>query len=109
MPISIKYNIQLLRKRRLSYKGTIPNFVMYIWHKDGSNPTNKITGLDSLLQNRAGKNIFETNISNPDSHTNYLAKKGASNLSNENIQSWKTMLGVEHFPSNIAAVNDYYE
>ncbi|MFC3158987.1 hypothetical protein ACFOEQ_11010 [Chryseobacterium arachidis] len=61
------------------------------WHKDESIPTNKVAGLDNLLQNKADKNIFETHVSNPDSHTNYLAKKDASNLNNDNVQSWKLL------------------
>jgi accessory gene regulator protein AgrB len=76
------------------------------WHKDESIPTSKITGLDSLLQNKADKNIFETHVSNPDSHTNYLAKRDASNLNSENIQSWKTTLGVKELLSNLATFDD---
>lgn len=79
------------------------------WHKGESIPTNKIIGLDNLLQNKTDKNIFETHISNPDSHANYLAKKDASNLSNENVQSWKTKLGVGSLPPNIATVDAYDE
>ncbi|MFC5871393.1 hypothetical protein SAMN05443633_107144 [Chryseobacterium arachidis] len=76
------------------------------WHKDESIPTNKIAGLDNLLQNKADKNIFETHVSNPDSHANYLAKKDASNLNNDNIQAWKSALGVGELPENIATVDD---
>ncbi|MCS3870485.1 anti-sigma regulatory factor (Ser/Thr protein kinase)/ferritin-like metal-binding protein YciE [Chryseobacterium ginsenosidimutans] len=76
------------------------------WHRDESIPTNKITGLDSLLQNKADKNIFDTHVSNPDSHSNYLAKKDASNLNSENIQSWKTTLGVKELLSNLATFDD---
>ncbi|WP_267402807.1 MULTISPECIES: hypothetical protein [unclassified Chryseobacterium] len=79
------------------------------WHKDESIPTTKIAGLDNLLQNKADKAIFETHVSNPDSHANYLAKRDASNLNNENIQSWKTTLGVGDLPTNIATVDDYDE
>ncbi|WP_267402806.1 MULTISPECIES: hypothetical protein [unclassified Chryseobacterium] len=79
------------------------------WHKDESIPTTKIAGLDNLLQNKADKAIFETHVSNPDSHANYLAKRDASNLNNENIQSWKTTLGVGDLPTNIATVDAYDE
>jgi hypothetical protein len=76
------------------------------WHKDDSIPTSKIVGLESQLQNKADKNIFETHVSNPDSHANYLAKKDASNLDNTNVQSWKSILGVGELPENIATVDD---
>ncbi|WP_312398797.1 hypothetical protein [Chryseobacterium sp.] len=79
------------------------------WHKDESIPTTKIAGLDNLIQNKADKAIFETHVSNPDSHANYLAKKDASNLNNENVQSWKTKLGVGDLPNNIATVDAYDE
>jgi len=64
------------------------------WHKEESIPTSKITGLDNQLQNKADKNVFETHVSNNDSHTNYLARKDASNLNDNNVQAWKTTLGV---------------
>ncbi|AZA84795.1 hypothetical protein C1637_18610 [Chryseobacterium lactis] len=76
------------------------------WHKDESIPTNKVAGLDSQLQNKADKNILETHISNPDSHTGYLAKKDASNLDNTNVQAWKTALGVGELPENLATVDN---
>ncbi|AZA84796.1 hypothetical protein C1637_18615 [Chryseobacterium lactis] len=76
------------------------------WHKDESIPTSKVTGLESQLQNKADKSIFESHISNPDSHASYLAKKDASNLDNTNIQAWKTALGVGNLPTNIATVDD---
>ncbi|AZA84794.1 hypothetical protein C1637_18605 [Chryseobacterium lactis] len=76
------------------------------WHKDETIPTNKVAGLDSQLQNKADKNIFEAHTSNPDSHTAYLAKKDASNLDNTNVQAWKNALGVGELPENIATVDN---
>nr|WP_315032475.1 hypothetical protein [uncultured Chryseobacterium sp.] len=76
------------------------------WHKDEVIPIGKVSELESQLQNKADKNIFEMHASNPDSHAAYLAKKDASNLDNTNVQAWKTVLGVGELPQNIATVDN---
>nr|WP_315032471.1 hypothetical protein [uncultured Chryseobacterium sp.] len=76
------------------------------WHKDESIPTSKVTGLETQLQNKTDKSIFETHVSDPDAHAGYLAKKDASNLNNTHVQAWKTALGVGDLPSNIATLDE---
>jgi len=79
------------------------------WHKDESVPTTKIAGLDSLLQNKVDKNMYELHLADANAHTSILAKRDASNLNSENVQSWKTMLEVGNLPSNTATVDDFDE
>lgn len=75
------------------------------WHKFESIPVYKIDGLENLLQTKTDKNIYETHVSDPGSHADYLAKKNASNLDSSNVQAWKTALGVGEQPANIATVD----
>ncbi|WP_415327950.1 hypothetical protein [Chryseobacterium sp. MMS23-Vi53] len=59
------------------------------WHKFDSIPTSSITGLDNSIQNKADKN--------------------AANLDSNNIQAWKTTLGVggsDELPENLATIDD---
>lgn len=75
-------------------------------HKDSYIPINKISELDSTLQNKVDKSVYESHLSNADAHSMHLAKLDASNLSPENITSWKDALEVGSLPANIATVDD---
>lgn len=76
------------------------------WHKYDDIPQKSIFGLESSLQTKADKQLFETHLSDPEAHGTYLAKKDASNLSPSNKLSWKAALGVGDLPSNIATIDE---
>jgi len=76
------------------------------WHKDEAIPMSKIIGLITQLQNKVDKTAFDNHALSSDSHINYLAKKDASNLNPQNIQSWKNVLGVRELLSNLATFDD---
>ncbi len=75
------------------------------WHKDESIPTDKITNLNTTLQNKADKSVFELHISDPQAHAAFLAKKDASNLSSQDKDDWKKALNIGEFPKNIATID----
>jgi|GEM_PF-5146423 len=56
------------------------------WHKYEDIPVSAISGLDNQLQTKA--------------------EKDASNLDHNNVQSWKTALGVGELPKNVATIDD---
>ncbi|WP_027380295.1 hypothetical protein [Chryseobacterium daeguense] len=76
------------------------------WHKSELIPLNQIQGIDEFLQQTTPISSFNTHLTDPEAHTNYLAKKDASNLTDQNKESWKVALGVGSLPSNIATVDD---
>ncbi|MGD1319149.1 hypothetical protein [Chryseobacterium sp. 2R14A] len=69
------------------------------WHKDLLIPISSISNLNTTLDNKVDKNVYENNLS-------VLAHKDASNLSPNDIIDWKTALGVGQLPGNIATVDD---
>ena len=75
------------------------------WHKDESIPTNKITGLENLLQNKVDKPLYELHLSDPEAHSAFLAKRNATNLSASDKQAWKEALNVGELPENVATID----
>jgi Pectate lyase superfamily protein len=64
------------------------------YHKEENIPVDKVENLNAELQNKADASVFETHLTNENSHNATLAKLDASNLNEENTQAWKTALGV---------------
>lgn len=75
-------------------------------HKDESIPMDQVENLNSKLQEKVDKTVYNTHLTNEDAHITTLAKLNASNLNAANIQAWKTILGVGDLPANIATVDD---
>ncbi len=67
-------------------------------HKDEKIAFSDVLNLESTLQNKVDKSLFETNITN-------TAKIDASNLNSGNIQAWKTILNVPIVPNNLATID----
>lgn len=76
------------------------------YHKDEFIPMDKVQDLNTKLQNKTDKLVYEAHLTNGDAHMTTLAKLDASNLNDVNIQAWKTVLGVGELPPNIATVDD---
>ncbi|AKK74428.1 hypothetical protein OK18_19040 [Chryseobacterium gallinarum] len=75
-------------------------------HKDESIPMDQVENLNSKLQEKVDKTVYNTHLINEDAHITTLAKLNASNLNDANVQAWKTILGVGDLPANIATVDD---
>ncbi|MCD0456801.1 hypothetical protein LPB85_15235, partial [Chryseobacterium sp. LC2016-27] len=84
------------------FKGSWSSF----WHKDEAIPMIKIIGLIDQLQSKVDKTVFDGHALSSDSHANYLAKKDASNLNPQNIESWKNVLGVKESLNDLATIDD---
>ncbi|WP_374459183.1 hypothetical protein [Chryseobacterium taeanense] len=76
------------------------------YHKEENIPVDKVENLNAELQNKADASAFETHLISENSHNTTLAKLDASNLNEENTQAWKTALGVEALPNNIALIDN---
>jgi hypothetical protein len=76
------------------------------YHKEENIPFDKVENLNAELQKKADASAFETHLISENSHNATLAKLDASNLNEENTQAWKTALGVEALPNNIARIDD---
>ena len=76
------------------------------YHKDELIPMDKVISLNSTLQNKTDKLVYEAHLTNSDAHVTTLAKLDASNLNAASIQAWKSILSVGELPSNIATVDD---
>ncbi|MBB4807470.1 hypothetical protein HNP38_002776 [Chryseobacterium defluvii] len=76
------------------------------YHKDETIAMDKITGLQSALQNKTDKSVYEAHLTNETAHHTTLAKLDGSNLNDINIQAWKAILEVDDLPANIATVDD---
>ena len=72
------------------------------WHKDELIPFGRIDGLGALFESTLSKQIFISHVGAPEAHSDYLAKKDASNLTPANVNLWKVKLGVGDLPENIA-------
>lgn len=75
-------------------------------HKDESIPMDQVENLNSKLQEKVDKTVYNAHLTNEEAHITTLAKLNASNLNDANIQAWKTILGVGDLPPNIATVDD---
>lgn len=71
------------------------------WHKDETIPMTTIDGLSEQFGKYVLVSTFESHLNDQNAHP-YLAKKNAANLSPTNINDWRTKLGVEDLPDNIA-------
>ncbi|MCU7615676.1 hypothetical protein NZ698_00580 [Chryseobacterium sp. PBS4-4] len=80
------------------FQQTFSSFI----HREESITINKITGLESALNNKLGSN----HSTDANAHNSVLAKLDASNLNYDNIQLWKTALGVGSIPDNVALVDN---
>ncbi|BFO64134.1 hypothetical protein [Chryseobacterium sp. KCF3-3] len=76
------------------------------YHKDESIPMDKVENLNTQLQEKVDKQVYNAHLTNTEAHSTTLAKLDASNLNNINIQAWRTILGVGDLPSNIALIDD---
>ncbi|RZK81092.1 MAG: hypothetical protein EOO92_05825 [Pedobacter sp.] len=79
------------------FQQTFSSFV----HKEESISINKITGLESTLNNK----LDSTHAADTNAHHALLAKLDASNLNYENSEAWKLALGVGNIPDNVALVD----
>lgn len=59
-------------------------------HKDDKIPMPEVNGLETALQDK----LDETHKTDENAHSEYLASKDASNLSEQNILDWKTTIGI---------------
>lgn len=75
------------------------------FHKEELIPINKIQDIDTFLQQITPIDSFNSHLNDENAHSSYLAKKNASNLSPEEIISWKTALEVGDIPDNVALVD----
>lgn len=73
-----------------------------VWFKDEKFSITDVNGLDKALQNKLGTN----HQTDAQAHSTVLAKLDASNLNYDNIQLWKTALGVNEIPANVALVDE---
>lgn len=76
------------------------------WHKYDKLPMSSIINLESSLQNKVDKSIYNAHLTSSDAHSTTLAKLDGSNLNYLNVQVWKDVLGVGELPSNIALIDD---
>ncbi|PIF44933.1 hypothetical protein CLU96_1932 [Chryseobacterium sp. 52] len=76
------------------------------YHKDEFIPMDKVENLNTKLQDKTDKTVYEAHLTNPDAHNTTLAKLDGSNLNDVNIQAWKAILQVGELPSNIALIDD---
>lgn len=74
-------------------------------HKEESVSITDVSGLNSALNNKLGTN----HATDVNAHNTVLAKLDASNLNYDNVQAWRTALGVVDFlpiPENVGLVDD---
>lgn len=65
------------------------------WHKEEKIPMAQIEGIDTALQNKADTEQLQHKVNSD-----------ASGLNEENVISWKTVLGVGELPTNIATIDE---
>jgi len=73
------------------FKATFSSF----YHKDYPIPMESIEGFEDLSQ-FVSKNTFEGHITDSGAHSGYLALLNAANLTQTDIKSWKTKLGIDN-------------
>ena len=71
------------------------------WHKSESIPMGKINGLNDAFNKTVSISTYNTHLNDPNAHSE-LAKRDASNLTDDNIESWKEALEIGELPDNIA-------
>lgn len=76
------------------------------YHKTEPIPLNQIQDIDIFLQQMTPIDSFNAHLADTEAHSLYLTKKDASNLSADDIITWKTALAVGDLPPNIATVDD---
>lgn len=76
------------------------------WHKDDFISMDKVENLNVKLQTKVDKEVYLSHIQNSDSHSQYLAKIDASNLTEEYINAWKQILNIVPVPHNVALIDD---
>ncbi len=59
-------------------------------HKDNNIPLNEVEGLNTALN----KKLDSSHSTDENAHSQYLANKDASNLSEQNILDWKSAIGI---------------
>lgn len=71
------------------------------FHKDENIPAEKIEGLSQMFEQTVSTQTIEAHFRDENAHADYLAKINAGNLNAENVNNWKTKLGI----SRIATVD----
>lgn len=71
-------------------------------HKEESVSITDVAGLNSALNNKLGTE-HSTDVN---AHHTVLAKLDASNLNYDNVEAWRTALGVGTIPDNVGLVDD---
>ena len=59
------------------------------WHKDETIPMTTIDGLSNQFGKYVLVSTFNSHLNDENAHSTYLAKKDASNLTEENTNEWK--------------------
>ncbi|WP_241279798.1 hypothetical protein [Chryseobacterium cucumeris] len=75
------------------------------FHKDERIPMASVDGLSSAIQGKMDREVFDSHLINTEAHSTILAKIDGSNLTEEYIQSWKTLLGVSILPDNVGTID----
>lgn len=75
------------------------------WHKGELIPLNQIQNIDVFMQQTTPIESFNAHLNEENAHSLFLATKDASNLSLDNILSWKEALEVGQLPDNIATID----